>query len=65
MWHVLNINRRLEAAEATIQGMTNLIDNVSSDVVDLKDNVKNIEENNNEMPGDIAVPTLVNSIYII
>ena len=36
MWHVLNINRRLEAAEATIQGMTSLIDNVSSEIEEMK-----------------------------
>ena len=36
MWHVLNINRRVEAAEAAIQGMTNLIDTINSDLDDLK-----------------------------
>ena len=36
MWHVLNINRRVEAAEAAIQGMTNLIDTINSELDDLK-----------------------------
>jgi hypothetical protein len=36
MWHVLNINRRVEAAEAAIQGMTNLIDTINSDIYEMK-----------------------------
>ena len=38
MWHVLNINRRVEAAEAAIQGMTNLIDNINSDLYEMRSN---------------------------
>lgn len=38
MWHVLNINRRVEAAEAAIQGMTNLIDTINSDIYEMKNN---------------------------
>lgn len=36
MWHVLNINRRVEAAEAAIQGMTNLIDTITSELDEMK-----------------------------
>jgi len=36
MWHVLNINRRVEAAEAAIQGMTNLIDTINCELDDIK-----------------------------
>ena len=43
MWHVLNMNRRLEAAEATIQGMTGLIDGISSDVGELKHSIKRLD----------------------
>ena len=38
------MNRRLEAAEATIQGMAGLIDGISSDVGDLKHSVKRLDE---------------------
>eukprot|EP00111_Clytia_hemisphaerica_P021025 TCONS_00061998-protein len=38
MWHVLNINRRVEAAEAAIQGMTNLIDNINTDLYEMRSN---------------------------
>ena len=36
MWHVLNVNRRVEAAEAAIMGMTNLIDTITAEIDDLK-----------------------------
>lgn len=45
MWHVLNINRRVEAAEAAIQGMTNLIDTINSEVDELKNNSTNNTDN--------------------
>ena len=50
MWHVLNINRRVEAAEAAIQGMTNLIDTINSELDDLKisKTKESTETNNNE-----------------
>ena len=38
MWHVLNINRRVEAAEAAIMGMTNLIDTINVDIDELRNN---------------------------
>ena len=56
MWHVLNINRRVEAAEAAIQGMTNLIDTINSDLYEMKNNtssmsvtpvVETVNNNNN------------------
>ena len=42
MWHVLNINRRVEAAEAAIQGMTNLIDTINSDLYEMKNNTSSM-----------------------
>ena len=50
MWHVLNINRRVEAAEAAIQGITNLIDTINSELDDLKisKNKESPVTNNNE-----------------
>lgn len=54
MWHVLNINRRVEAAEAAIQGMTNLIDTINSEMDDLRNcsttncNNQSVEPSNNE-----------------
>ena len=45
MWHVLNVNRRLEAAEATIQGMTSLIDDLASELMDVKDMLHDMPPN--------------------
>eukprot|EP00794_Sanderia_malayensis_P003329 gene3329-3816_t len=63
MCHVLNVNRRLEAAEATIQGMTNLIDTVTSDVIDLRDVIVAMQESlefNRSRSPDNAPKVLVN-----
>ena len=36
MWHGLNMDRRLEAAEAAIKGITGLVDKIVTDLSDLK-----------------------------
>ena len=48
MWQILNVNRRLEAAEATIQGMTGLIDNLSTDISEIRGSIKSAKDTANE-----------------
>ena len=48
MWQILNVNRRLEAAEATIQGMTGLIDNLSTVISEIRGSIKSAKDTANE-----------------
>ena len=70
MWHILNINRRLEAAEVTIQGMSKMIDNVISDVSDVKGTLTGVvnkqeESINDETEINENLASLANSIKLL
>lgn len=73
MWHVLNINRRVEAAEAAIQGMTNLIDTINSDLYEMKNNtssmsvtpvVETVNNNNNNNKPSVVERSTTESVAV-
>jgi len=44
MWHVMNINRRVETAEAGIEGLTSMIDSLKDAFEDIKSKAQDKEE---------------------